>query len=162
MNIPKKIEPAKEATQPNAWIIKITGPTEPFSVTIPAAPALEKRIVEGDAVILLAEREGKTVAVLFARIYRVRSGIEATTLYFDSVLAAEPPKDAASLGLPVPNGIVSRADWPTYASALKTAAGKEFKDLLPLEGKTIAEQDYLRRLLQLAVMDDLHRKNSSG
>ena len=142
--------------QPNAWLIKITGQTQPFSVTILTAPALVRGIVEGDAVALLAEREGKTVAVLFARIYRVRSGLEATTLYFDAVLAVEPPTDAASLGLPVPTGIVGRIDWPTYTAALKAATGKEFKELLPFEGKTPAEQDYLRRLLQLAVMDDLH------
>ena len=142
--------------QPNAWLIKIAGQTEPFSVTIPAAPALVKGVVEGDAVAMLAEGEGKTVAVLFARIYRVRSRLEATTLYFDAVLAVEPPREATSLGLPVPTGIVGRVDWPTYTAALKAATGKEFKELLPFEGKIPAEQNYLRRLLQLAVMDDLH------
>ena len=44
-----------------------------------------------------------------------------------------------------------RVDWPTYTAALKAATGKEFKELLPFEGKIPAEQNYLRRLLQLAV-----------
>lgn len=159
MNSAKKIystnTEAPAATSPNAWLIKCTKQTEPFCVTLPAAPGLVKGIVEGDTLALLDEREGKILAVLFARIYRVRSGLEATTLYFDAVLAVEPPKEAASLGLPAPTGIAGRVDWPTYTAALKAASGKEFKDLLPFEGKTPAEQNYLRRLLQLAVMDDL-------
>src|SRR5438046_1536935 len=98
MNTPKKIEPAKEAPQPNAWLINITGQAEPFSVTIPAAPSLVKGVVEGDAVALLAEREGKTVVVLFARIYRVRRALGSATLYFDSLLPVVPPREATELG----------------------------------------------------------------
>lgn len=160
MSKPKKTKPADEATttstQPNAWLVKIAGRAEMFSVKIPAAPALVKGVVEGDAAALLAEGNGKVLPVAFARIYRVRSGLEWTTLYFDAVLAVEPPKEAASLGLPVPTGIIGRVDWPTYTAALKASTGKEFKEMLPFEGKTPSEQDYLRRLLQLAVMDDLH------
>ncbi len=160
MSKPKNIQPPEDAggvlAQPNAWLIKTAGQAESFSVTIPAAPDLVKGVVEGDGAALLAESKGNTVAVLFARIYRVRSGLEETTLYFDAVFEVEPPKEAALLGLPAPTGVVGRVDWPSYTAALKAATGKEFKDLSPFKGKTPAEQDYLRRLLQIAVMDDLH------
>lgn len=160
MSTPKKTKLADEATttstQPNGWVAKITGTVERFSVTISASPSLVNGIVDGDAVALLDENNGKVLTIAFGRIYRVRSGLEATTLYFDALLAVEPPMEAASLGLPLPSCIVGRVHWPAYTAALKSATGKEFKELLPFGGKTPDEQDYLRLLLQLAVMDDLH------
>ena len=134
MSTPKKIEPAKAvtpaATQPNAWIAKVSADVgaEKFSVALPLTPAMAPAITEGDGIALLSERDGKVLTVTFARIYRVRSGLESTTLYFDAVLAVEPPKEAASLGLPVPTGVIGRVDWPTFTAALKAATGKEFKD----------------------------------
>lgn len=160
MSTPKKNEPTKEevaaARQPNAWLIKSTKQDEPFYVTIPAAPSLVKGVVEGDVVALLDEREGKIVVVLFARIYRVRRALESATLYFDSLLPVVPPREATELGFTPPTAVITRVDWANYGAALRTATGKEFNEMPALAGKTVAEQSYLRRLLQYAVMDDLH------
>jgi hypothetical protein len=45
--------------------------------------------------------------------------------------------------------------WTAFESAYKQATGADFADLKPISGTTKKEQDHLRRLLQLAVVDDL-------
>ncbi len=138
--------------QPNAWVISTTEKTDPFSVTLSTGPELVQGVAEGDFVVVL---EGEGIVALFARIYRVRSGVESATLYFDSVLPLNPPKEAASMGLPSSNAAISRLEWDTFTSAFKAAAGKESRDLPVLRGTNASEQSYLRTLLQLSVMDDL-------
>lgn len=152
---PIAVKKDSRASQPNAWLIKIDEHADPFVVTVPTAPSLIKGIVEGDAMALLTEREGKTVVVLFARIYRVRRAFESTTLYFDSLLPVEPSCEATELGFTQPTSVATRVDWAIYEAGLLTATGKQFDELPTLAGRTPAEQAYLRRLLQFAVMDDL-------
>ena len=120
MRKPKTIEPAKDGSsvvkQPNSWVAEVSADVraENFSVTLPLAPTVAPAIIEGDGVAFVSERDEKMLTIAFGRIYRVRSGLEATTLYFDTLVTVEPPMEAASLGLPVPSGIVGRVDWPTY------------------------------------------------
>lgn len=152
---------APEATviprHPNAWIAR--APSEmgitPFRVELPLNPASCPGIMEGDGIALLLGPEATLLVTCFARIYRIRSEMESTTLYFDTLLRAEPMTKATPLGLRSPTGVIGRVDFQTFTSALKLATGKEFTEMLPLEGKTTSEQAYLRSLLQLAVMDDL-------
>ena len=161
MSTPKENEPAQDispdAAPPNAWIAKVSADVgaELLSISLPLTPAMALAIVEGDGITLLCERDGKVTSVSFARIYRVRSGLESTTLYFDAQLLVEPPKGVASLGLPLPTAVICRVDWPVFESALKTATALEFSNLPVIADKTSTEQAYLRKLLQLAVMDDL-------
>ena len=143
------------ANQPNAWLIRPGGLTDPFSVTLEVTPNLVSGVAEGDLTALLAEQDGKSVVVLFARIFRIRSKPESTTLHFDALLPVTPPRDAVSLGLTPLGGVIKRIDWATFVAALKAATGKEFNELPALPGQSPAEQSYLRELLQLAVVDDL-------
>ena len=141
--------------QPNAWLIHAAGQVEPFAVTIAVAPALIRDVAEGDGVALLRQYEGKMLVTLFAGIYRLRRGLDATTLYFDAMVRVEPPREATMLGFTPSSAIITRVDWATYIAALRAATDKEFADLPLLEGKTAEEQAYVRRLLKLAVADDL-------
>ena len=150
-----KNEKPAEIRQPNAWLIQPGLLTNPFSVTLAVNPSLPRGVAEGDGVALLTEQDDKMVAVAFARIYRVRSKTNSVTIYFDAMLPVAPACEAASLGLPQAGSLIQRVEWSTFAAALKTATGREFADLPALEGKSPAEQTYLRQLLQLAVMDDL-------
>lgn len=153
--IPAAPSPTASAPQPNAWLVRPGAQPNPFSVTLSTLPAMASGVAEGDAVALLAEQEGKTLVVAFARIYRIRKQSDSVTLHFDALLAVTPPREAASLGFTPPASVIERVDWPTFSAAFKSVAGKEFKELPSLEGKSPAEQAYLRQLLQLAVMDDL-------
>ena len=161
MAAPKKSKagsPALEAAprQPNAWLIKTAGIIqEGYSVTIDVPATLLTGLIEGDAVALLADASGSSTVVAFARIYRVRRALEGATIFFDARREVTPPRDAASLGFAIPSGVIVRADWTTFTAAFKSVTGKEFAELSTLEGKSSAEQAHVRRLLQLAVMDDL-------
>lgn len=93
----------------------------------------------------------------FARLYRKRSTLDHTTLYFDSVVDVVPPVLATTLGVVVPTASTSiaRLDWGVFENALKTTMGIDFANMPVIDGKTPREQAYIRQLLQLAVMDDL-------
>jgi hypothetical protein len=146
---------AADKPQPNAWLIRLGALTRPFSVTLAMNPNLARGVAEGDGIAFLTEQDDKTVAVAFARIYRIRAKTDSVTVYFDALLPLAPARESASLGLTQAGNLIERVDWPTFAAALKTATGREFADLPCLEGKSSVEQAYLRQLLQLAVMDDL-------
>lgn len=151
----KSTEAPSPASQSNAWLIRPGGLTNPFSVTLVMNPNLVGGIVENDGVSLITEQDGKTVVIAFGRIYRIRAKTDSVTIYFDALLPLTPAKEAASLGFISAGGVIERVDWSTFAAAFKTATGQEFASLPSLEGKSPAEQAYLRQLLQLAVMDDL-------
>lgn len=146
---------ASSASQSNAWLIRSAAPKNPFAVMLPVAPNLVTNIAENDGVALITEQDGKTVVIAFGRIYRIRSKTDSVTIYFDALLPLTPAKDAASLGFIPAGGVIERTDWSTFATAFKMATGQEFAGLPSLEGKSTAEQAYLRQLLQFAVMDDL-------
>jgi hypothetical protein len=141
--------------QPNAWLIRPGALPNPFSVTLAVAPNLASGLAEADLVAFLAEQDGKSVIVFFARIFRIRSAPESTTLHFDALLPVTPPRETASLGLSPSASVIERVDWTMFIAALKAATGKEVNELPTLQGQSPAEQTYLRQLLQLAVMDDL-------
>jgi hypothetical protein len=144
-----------EKPQPNAWLIRPGGMTNPFSVTLVMNPNLVSGVVENDGVSLIAEQDGKIVVIAFGRIYRIRAMTDSVTIYFDALLPLTPAKEAASLGLTPADGVIERVDWSRFTASFKTATGQEFAGLPSLEGKSTSEQAYLRQLLQFAVMDDL-------
>ena len=79
-----------QSPNPNAWLIRPGALTNPFSVTLAIAPSLTSGIAEGDFTALHAEQDGKSVVVVFARIFRLRCGPQSTTLYFDALLPTRP------------------------------------------------------------------------
>ncbi|MEQ8789462.1 MAG: DISARM system helicase DrmA [Pirellulaceae bacterium] len=142
----------------NAWITQ-TAPEQidQYSIRLNGPTALFQGISEGDGCLILGEQDGAPAVVAFARIYRVRKAVRATTIYFDGIIRLETPVDPSTLGISVPktDASVSRLDWSVFESALKTAAGIEFAALPVLVGGSAHEKAYLRELLQLATMDDL-------
>tara|TARA_R110001583_G_scaffold149227_1_gene301143 strand:+ start:8389 stop:12432 length:4044 start_codon:yes stop_codon:yes gene_type:complete len=80
------------------------------------------------------------------RVYRQRSDLESTSLFFDKYLKADSP-------VPAPfsrAGQISRIEWTQFAEELPKLLGKTLADI-PL----IQDDVYVRELLQLAVKDDL-------
>src|SRR5581483_11790918 len=143
------------AVQPNAWLIRLGTQPNPFSVFLAVTPSSVSGVAEGDGAVLFAEREGKTFVVAFGRIYRIRTRTDSVTFHFDALIPAIPAREAASLGFTPSGAVIERVDWATFTAALKTVTGNDFNDIPSLQGKSPAEQTYLRQLLQFAVVDDL-------
>jgi hypothetical protein len=129
--------------------------SNPYSVTLVVPPATVSGVCEGDGVVLLAALDGINHVVGFAQIYRVRRKVDSVTLYFDVLRLLSPSQETGELGLPISTGVIDRVAWPTFSAAVKTGTGKEFQEFKPITGDNRAEQDHLRRLFQLSVMDDL-------
>ena len=149
--MPEEVEEkVVDSKQRNAWLAKVgTGCTfERFELAFAGLPSTFAGIHTGDWG-LLADDDGHAICV--GRVYRVRSTLEYTYVYFDKALQADESKDlsAASFALP-PTGSIGRLQWTAFERAVPTLFGADLKDI-PL----IDDQTYVRELLQLAVMDDL-------
>lgn len=107
---------------------------------------------EGDGVVIV----GASQHVLgFAKVYRIRAALDSTKLYFDCFHKLTPPASSSSMGLSASVLPIERVAWDAFDSAIFTATGKSFAEMTPVSGQSQAEQNHLRHLLQLAVMDDL-------
>lgn len=140
-----------------AWLIRLgdEARNRRFSVTVDHGSSLFRGVKEGDAVLIAGG--DPLVAVSFARIYRIRAKLDETTFFFDGVLPVDGGKTLTELGVTAPESKAAmvRLEWPVFEAALKTACGIAFDALPVLEGGSAEEQDYVRELLQLAVIDDL-------
>jgi len=140
-----------------AWLIRLgdEARNRRFSVTVDHGSSLFRGVKEGDAVLIAGG--DPLVAVSFARIYRIRAKLDETTFFFDGVLPVNGGKTLTELGVTAPESKAAmvRLEWPVFEAALKTACGIAFDALPVLEGGSAEEQDYVRELLQLAVIDDL-------
>ncbi len=141
----------------NAWLIRLgdEAHNRRFSVTVVHASSLFRSVEEGDGVLIAG---GDPLAVVsFARIYRIRTKLDSTTFYFDGVLPVNNEKLLTSLGVIAPESktAIVRLDWPIFEVALKAACGISFEAMPVLKGESAEEQAYIRKLLQLAVIDDL-------
>jgi len=140
-----------------AWLIRLgdEARNRRFSVTVDHGSSLFRGVKEGDAVLIAGG--DPLVAVSFARIYRIRAKLDKTTFFFDGVLPVDGGKTLTDLGVTAPESKAAmvRLEWPVFEAALKTACGIAFDALPVLEGGSAEEQDYVRELLQLAVIDDL-------
>ncbi|KIE41876.1 DISARM system helicase DrmA [Geobacter anodireducens] len=141
----------------NAWLIRLgdEAHNRRFSVTVDHASSLFRGVEEGDGVLIAGG--DPLAAVSFARIYRIRAKLDETTFFFDGVLPVNGEKTLTDLGVTAPESKTAmvRLEWPVFEAALKTACGIAFDVLPVLEGGSAEEQDYVRELLQLAVIDDL-------
>jgi len=149
-------EEPQAAESANGWLIRIeeVSANDLFSVELPYTSSLFSGIREGDGLAIQGAGGG---VIGFARLFRKRSAIEETQLYFDGITPLETPTKPEELGLAIGTGdeVALRQDWTAFEAALKTAAGIDFEDLPRLKGDTEPEQAYLRELLKLATVDDL-------
>jgi len=110
--------------------------------------------LKGKKVIFSSVEDGCWVLVVDAvnvllgvgRVYRQRSDLDSTTLFFDKYLKAD---SHVPVSFPR-SGQISRVEWTKFAEELPKLLGKTLADI-PL----IEDDVYVRELLQLAVKDDL-------
>ena len=141
----------------NSWLVRVESDarSDGFKITVDNVSSDLRGVREGDGLLLVEEESGTHDVVSFARVYRVRRGLDETTLLLDGLLPVEPPRPLSDFGIQPPTSAVSRLEWPSFESALKTAFGIDFPALPVFEGNTAEEQNYTRDLLQWAVEDDL-------
>ncbi|MGJ8482414.1 DISARM system helicase DrmA [Pseudoalteromonas sp. SYSU M81236] len=100
--------------------------------------------VEDGCWVLIVDTANMLTGV--GRVYRQRSDIESTTLFFDKYLKVESP---VIVSFPR-SGQIARIEWTRFAEELPKLTGKTLADI-PL----IQDDVYVRELLQFAVKDDL-------
>ncbi|MCU8245360.1 DISARM system helicase DrmA [Vibrio vulnificus] len=118
-------------------------PCEDYCLHLNGKKEIFSNIVEGCWVLVV----NSTNALLgVGRVYRQRSELNSTSLFFDKYLKPDSP-------LTVPficSGQISRIEWTKFAEEVPKLFGKTLAEV-PL----IQDDVYVRELLQLAVMDDL-------
>ncbi len=138
----------------SAWLLVEAGDNQiktsfpVYTVALGGERALYAGIAEGDW-ILVATFSGHVARV--GRILRIRSCLAETTFYFDRVLSIDAGIALSVAGFSLPTkGPMARLQWSDFVAALQKLTGRSLEDV-PL----IADQSYIRELLQFAVMDDL-------
>ena len=157
MSEAQNLPTAQDPVTPNAWQVQI-GPDavfDRFNLAIVGPYSNIPSVNEGDGFLIVDQSKGGIV--LFARLYRMRSTLDNTTFYFDSVVPLSTPTDPSTCGVSVmaTGEVLSRMDWGVFTSALKQSAGFDFADMPIIKTNSPLEQAYLREMLQLATMDDL-------
>ncbi|MCX8502172.1 MAG: helicase, partial [Alphaproteobacteria bacterium] len=149
----KEITLAIAANTANAWIAVDHGLAAnrmmaQYTLRLKGERSLYQAIADDDCVLVLNTADHITRV---GRVLRVRSDLETTTIYFDRMLLVDP---AVSIGLkpftPPASGSVGRIQWTDFLESLSTAFHRTIAEV-----PTIADQAYIRELLQLSVMDDL-------
>lgn len=137
----------------NAWIVidhelSRDSRLASYALALKVESSVYQDIAEGDWILVL---NSGGVITRVGRVLRVRSDLKTTTLYFDRVLSAVDPVEIGITSLrPPTSGSVGRVQWTDFAEALAKALDKTIGEVPP-----VADQAYIRELLQLAVMDDL-------
>jgi len=132
---------------PSAWLA-VAESFEGFTLALAGEATTFRAVSESDWV-LIANGNGAVLAV--GRIYRIRSTLTQTTLYFDKLERPEAPASLASANISLPSsGRIGRLQWTVFAESLNTLMGKSLAGI-PL----IEDHAYIRELLQCAVVDDL-------
>ena len=142
-----------EHRTPSAWIAvdhalgSDLGLTS-YTLHLKGARSLYEAIAAGDWLLVLNSSGGVTRV---GRVLRLRSDLEVTKLYFDRMSSIEPHVVVGGTSLSPPStGSVGRVQWTDFVETLAKLLRKTMADV-----PTIADQAYIRELLQLAVMDDL-------
>lgn len=155
----RNTEPESPTETCNAWLVRIgeKARLDKFSITIELDPSIFRGIREEDAVLAIEERNNTLHAILFGRIFRKRSTLTSTLLYFDGSVSLESPIPLDNLGtfsFPT-DATTRRIEWPVFVNALKTACNLEWASFPVFQGATQHERAHVRALLELAVVDDL-------
>ncbi len=135
-------------TAPNAqaWLAKEATSLGPFVVRLDG-DRIGTAVAPGHWVVAV-DASGGLQRV--GRILRIRTDLEATTLYFDKLHVVKKAGSLTNLGLTLPQGLVTRLR-PEDLSAVLARDGMSSPDDIPL----IQDAAYVRELLELATRDDL-------
>lgn len=135
-------------TAPNAqaWLAKEATSLGPFVVRLDS-DRIGSAVAPGHWVVVV-DAGGALKRVW--RILRIRTELNATTLYFDKLHVVKKAGSLADLGLTLPPGVVTRLR-PEDLSAVLARDGVSSPDDVPL----IQDAAYVRDLLELATRDDL-------
>jgi len=140
----------------NAWLIKINKDVilSEFRITIKYDPKFCQGVEEGDGFVI-ADEKANVIAV--ARIYRKRFTLSDITFYFDGIIKLSTTKTLSESNIPNPttDAAISRLDWSVFENVLKTVGVSDYSSFPVLKGINVKEQEYIRELLQYAVVDDL-------
>ncbi len=136
----------------SAWLLRATALTPEdgtidYSIHLQGQPALYLALREDDWALVL---DADNRAACVARIQRIRSDLDSTTVYFDRLRAFDPHVLLSDLGLSIPSAFCTRLGWDDFQLALPKL-GIASLDAVPL----IKDVTYVRELLELAVRDDL-------
>lgn len=138
----------------SAWII--FAKPEMFMLTLPiketnTLPNLEV----GDALLFADSKNKVTTGV--RRIYLTRRENEKIIFYFDRIIDFENsiPFNELNFVLPNTSAIIWKLEVDKLERALQIAQKPKFELLPPINPHDKKAQNYVRNLLQLAVMDDL-------
>lgn len=142
-----------ELKSTNAWIavdqcISKDKSLVRYTLVLKGQKSLCQAIQEDDWVLIL--NQAGEISRLGC-VLRIRSDLETTTLYFDRILFVDPsvPLSVTSFSAPA-SGSVGRLQWTNFVETLPKVLHKTIADVPSIE-----DQNYIRELLQLAVMDDL-------
>lgn len=130
----------------------------PYTLVLKGDRSLHQAIAEDDWVLVL-NPAGEIVRA--GRVLRLRSDLETTTIFFDRLSVADTPVRVASVPLvPPSSGNVERIQWDKFVAALSSVlhqmvAGIPAIGSDPRSPHYQHELAYIRKLLQLAVVDDL-------
>lgn len=136
----------------NAWVA-VTSKTSlglsfvHYSLSLAGEVTKYQAIRENDWILALND---SAEAIGVGRVYRIRSSLDSTTVYFDKYLSFDAPISLFGTPLSAPSGRISRIQWTDFLESLPKLSGKTIADI-PL----VNDQAYIRELLQLAVVDDL-------
>lgn len=140
----------------NAWFIRLGEHAilSDFIVTIKYNPKLCQGVEEGDGLVLVDE---KANVIAVARVYRKRFTLNDITFYFDGIIKLNPTKTLSELNIPNPttNAAITRLDWSLFENVSKTLGISGYSSFPILNGSTAKQKEYVRELLQHAVVDDL-------
>ncbi|MGD7037256.1 DISARM system helicase DrmA [Methylotuvimicrobium buryatense] len=146
-------------TEINAWIavdkgLAVDPILAPYVLLLDGERSLYRSIYEDDWLLIVDDSQ---VITKVARIMRIRSDLETTTLYFDRslVLDEKIPLTDTSFSLPG-SGTVGRLQWTDFIEGMTNVLKTRLEDIPVIgSGEGARERAYIRELLQLAVMDDL-------
>ena len=142
-----------ELKSTNAWIavdqcISKDKSLVRYTLVLKGQKSLYQAIQEDDWVLIL-NQAGEISRV--GCVLRIRSDLEITTLYFDRILFVDPGATLSVTSFSAPaSGSVGRLQWTNFVETLPKVLHKTIADVPSIE-----DQNYIRELLQLAVMDDL-------
>lgn len=147
---------APEERNVTAWLLRTaTDEVAPqFSQFLETSPGLIRGVETGNAVCIVSS--GGTHAVGIARVFRVRSELDGTRIYFDGYSPIDPslPLNEFEIEL-TEDRQISRLEWPKFDQLLQAAFGIPFDSFPIFSGQSSQEQAYIRELLQVATIDDL-------
>ena len=138
----------------SAWIV--FAKPEMFMLTFPVDGSVILPVLENGDALLFADRENK-VATGVRRLYLIRNEEKKTILYFDRIVDFESPIPLDELQYTIPEApaAVWKLEVPKLERALQIAKHPEFKALPEISPYDRNAQNYVRNLLQQAVVDDL-------